>query len=126
MRYLPEEIYRLIYRKVFSYCVYELQNFIDFSKVYIYKNPNILCPKNICFTIRNDVTYVKALSSQNNNNKYIDMKHILVMTDKYCTGDRSIHVLNFYQIILFFKHHSTGTLEDGSKIVPCSRVIKID
>ncbi len=121
IRYIPEEIWRIIYRKVFNYCVFEIQNFIDFSKVYIYKKNNVLCPSNINFTLRNDITYVRNIK----NDKNTDMKYILVMTEKYWTGDRTIHVLNFYQIFLFFKHHSTGRLNDGTKIVPSSNIINI-
>jgi hypothetical protein len=106
---LPEDVLRLIWKKVYAYSMEELNNFEDKYKadrVYIYKRPNALCSKNEYLIITH------TCSLDNGRSTWYKVEAVYPKFD----GSRNAHFLPFYQLILHLKHHPTGFHDNGLRI----------
>lgn len=89
---LPEEIQRLIFKKVYDKVVEEINDFIHWHIPYIFRKPNGLNSKHITLFIRGT---------------YFD-NYEFRQSYKYFNGCRQTYFLNFANAFLHLKKHPTG------------------
>lgn len=108
MNKLPDDVLRLIWKKVYKFCINEIQNFLDLrsDQIFIYKHPNALCPENTYFIIDDCDSF-----------SYSYERFLLKGCYQYYEGSRDVHFLTFDKIILHFKHHPTGWHKNSTKII---------
>ena len=92
---LPEEIQRLIFKKVYDKVVEEIRDFIQWHVPYIFRKPNGLNSKHVKLFIRG---------------KYFEV-YDFRQSYKYFTGCRQTYFLNFANAFLHLKKHPTGLEE---------------
>jgi hypothetical protein len=103
---LPEEIQRLIYKKVYDNIVEEIRDFIHWHVPYIFRKPNGLNSEQVKLFIR-DIY-------QRQRDKYSTYE--FRQAYKYYNGHRQTYFLNFANAFLHLKKHPTGFYQSGDEI----------
>jgi hypothetical protein len=110
---LPEEVLRLIFKKVYDKVVEEMCDFIDYDDIekiwvpYIFRKPNGLLSDQVKLFI------VGKYSTE--RDKY-NCEYEFRQAYKYYNGHRQTYFLNFANAFLHLKKHPTGLYESGVEI----------
>lgn len=110
---LPEEIQRLIFKKVYDKVVEEIRDFIRWEPPYhlhvpyIFRKPNGLNS--------NQVKLYIAEVYRTQSNKY-RFEYEFRQAYKYYNGYRQTYFLNFANAFLHLKKHPTGLYDNGVEI----------
>lgn len=104
---LPEEILRLIFKKVYDNVVEEIDNFIDWNVPYIFRKPNGLNSYQVKLYIVN-----KYRTSRESYRVEYEFRQAYT----YYNGHRQTYFLNFANAFLHLKKHPTGLYDNGVEI----------
>ena len=110
---LPEEIQRLIFKKVYDKVVEEILDFFQYDVPYIFRKPNGLNSEQVKLFI------VRGIYTQY---KYVEYE--FQQSYKYYNGYRQTYFLNFANAFLHLKKHPTGF--EYNEIVQESYVIEYE
>lgn len=103
---LPEEVLRLIFKKVYNNIVEEIDDFIDWHIPYIFRKPNGLNSKEV------ELYIVNKYSTR--RDKYV--RYEFRQAFKYYNGHRQTYFLDFANAFLHLKKHPTGLYDNGVEI----------
>ena len=104
---LPEEVLRLIFKKVYDNVVQEIDDFIHWDVPYIFRKPNGLNSNQVILYI------VEVYRTRRDPYRWT---YEFRQAYKYYNGYRQTYFLNFANAFLHLKKHPTGYESEGDKI----------